>query len=420
MMHERRFRELSSDKRKSSAIIKPADIEYLLNIGESLHKYTRSTIMETFGEFNGKVRFRPYDIIEIPAGSYGPEGKKNKNKFTTTVGIWIFNKYFIEQDLFEIFGYINKTVDGDEYGYMNQILSYALAENRIELEIFKRYNLKYQLFMDYVCILSPNFTDKILTCTRAINIKKRELLKKYKKELDAGDYMVGYKMEKELLEYAKEYMKGDPSMDIYLSGARGSINNNFKNMFVMKGIIKDPNPNAKVPYKVATSNYIDGISAEEYALFATSLTEGPYARAIKTANGGYLEKLFVNGLQHIHAGPEDSDCGTPYTITVQLDKKNILSYMYSYIKEGNKLIELNSQNMDKYIGKTVHFRFSSLCQSKNGEKCSKCIGTSFYKIGKENIGAATPKIPSTLKNIAMKSFHNSVKEFVEVDLDKIF
>lgn len=411
---------MSSDKRKSSTITKPADVEYLLNIGDSLHKYTRTTIMETFGEFNGRTRFNPYDIIEIPAGSYGPEGKKNKNKFTTTVGIWIFNKYFIEQDFFDIFGYINKSINGDEYDYMNQVLSYALAEDRIELEAFKRYNLKYQLFMDYVCILSPNFTDKMLTCTRAINLKKRELLKKYKKELDAGDYLVGAKMEKEILEYAREYMKDDPSMDMFLSGARGSFNNNFKNMFVMKGIIKDPNPNAKIPYKVATSNLIDGISAEEYALFAASLTEGPYNRAIKTANGGHLEKLFVNALQHIHAGPEGSDCGTPYTITVKLDKKNILSYMYFYMKEGNKLVELTSQNMDKYIGKTVHFRFASLCQSKNGEKCSKCLGTSFYRLHKENVGAATPKIPSTLKNISMKSFHNSVKEFMEVDLDKIF
>ena len=42
---------------------------------------------------------------------------------------------------------------------------------------------------------------------------------------------------KELLDFALEYMKGDPSMDMFLSGARGSIGNNFKNMFVMKGVI---------------------------------------------------------------------------------------------------------------------------------------------------------------------------------------
>ena len=408
------------DQRKSRLITKKDEIDYLLNISDDLFNSTSSTIMELFGEFNGKSKFNPYDIIEIPANSYGPEGKKNKKPFKTTVGLWIYNKYFIEKDLFDLFHYINKNIDSDMYDDMNQKLSYALAEDKITVKQLSDYSMKCQLFMSYVSVLSPNFTEKMLTCTKAINIKKRELLKKYKKEIEAGDEIAATKMEKELLDYAIEYMKGDPSMDMFLSGARGSIGNNFKNMFVMKGVIKDPDPNAKQPYKVATSNYIDGISAEEYALFANALAAGPYARAAKTANGGYLEKLFLNALQHIVAGPAGSDCGTQKTITVTLDKKNIKAYMYSYIKEGNKLVELTSENMDKYIGKTVKFRFSSLCEYKNGVKCNKCAGNAWYRLGKTNIGAATPKIPSTLKNVSMKAFHDSVQEFTPIDIDKIF
>ena len=39
------------------------------------------------------TRFQPFDTITIPKGSYGPEGRKNKNDFVTTLGIWIYNKY---------------------------------------------------------------------------------------------------------------------------------------------------------------------------------------------------------------------------------------------------------------------------------------------------------------------------------------
>lgn len=408
------------DPRRSKEITNSNDINYLLNISDELLNRTSITIMELFGEFNGKSRFNPYDTIIIPANSYGPKGKQNKKPFKTTVGIWIFNKYFIEKDLFDIFHYINKTVDDDLYGDINTKLSYALAEDKITVKQLSDYSMKCQLFMSFVSVLSPNYTEKMLTCSKAINKKKHELLQKYKKEIEAGDEIAATKMEKELLAYAVEYMKGDPSMDMFLSGARGSIGNNFKNMFVMKGVIKDPDPNAKQPYKVATSNYIDGISPEEYALFANALAAGPYARAAKTANGGYLEKLFINALQHVTAGPVGSDCGTQNTITVTLDKKNIKSFMYSYIKEGNKLIELTSENMDKYIGKTVKFRYSSLCELKNGVKCHKCVGNAWYRINKTNIGAATPKIPSTLKNISMKAFHDSVQQFNEIDLNKIF
>ena len=410
----------NGDPRKSRTIIKPDEINYLLNISKELRENTTTTIMELFGEFNGKSKFNPYDIIEIPANSYGPEGKKNKKPFKTTVGIWIFNKYFIEEDLFDIFKYINKNIDDGVFGDINTQLSYALAEDRINTKQLADYSMKCQLFMSYVSVLSPNYTEKMLTCTKAINLKKRELLKKYAKEIEAGDEVVATKMEKELLDYAMEYMKGDPSMDMFLSGARGTVGNNFKNMFVMKGVIKDPDPNAKQPYKVATSNYIDGITPEEYALFANALAAGPYSRAAKTANGGYLEKLFLGALQHVTVGPEGSDCKTENTITVTLDKKNIKSFMYSYIKEGSKLIELTSENKDKYLGKTVKFRYASLCQMKNGVKCNKCIGNAWYRLGKTNAGASTPKIPSTLKNISMKAFHDSVQKLEAIDIDKIF
>jgi hypothetical protein len=94
--------------------------------------------------------------------------------------------------------------------------------------------------------------------------------------------------------------------------------------------------------------------------------------------------------------------------------------MYSYIKEGSKLIELTSENKDRYLGKTVKFRYASLCQMKNGVKCNKCVGNAWYRLGKENAGASTPKIPSTLKNISMKAFHDSVQKLEPIDINKIF
>ena len=57
--------------RRSKTVTSPKDIEYLLNIKEK--DITTTFIMNTFGEFDNGQRFRPYDIVEIPANSYGPE-----------------------------------------------------------------------------------------------------------------------------------------------------------------------------------------------------------------------------------------------------------------------------------------------------------------------------------------------------------
>lgn len=403
--------------RKAKRITSPKDIEYLVNIKEK--DITTSFIMDTFGEFETGQRFRPYDIIEIPANSYGPEGKKNKKPFITTVGIWIFNKYFIEEDLFDIFKYINKTIDKKMYGKLNNDLSVAVLEDILPLESMKRFNMKTQKCMPYISILSPNYTDKMLTCTEVINKKKKELYSKYEEQIKKGDEIAATKMEKELLDFALEYMGDDPSMDMFISGARGSIGNNFKNMFVMKGVIKDPDPNAKQRYNVMMSNYIDGVSPDEYALLANSLAAGPYARAKKTENGGYREKLFLRAFQHLTLDPPGSDCGTKRYIEVVLTESNINEWMYSYIIEGSKLIELTSQNKSKYIGKKVKVRFSALCESKTGI-CNKCMGNLYYRLNKTNVGTSLTQIPSVQKNILMKSFHDSTQSLYDMDLEKIF
>ena len=404
--------------RHSKTVTSPKDIEYLLNIKEK--DITTSFIMETFGEFDTGQRFRPYDLIEIPANSYGSEKKRNKEKFMTTVGIWVFNKYFIEPHLFDLFTYINRTIDNKLFGQINNQISEAVLEDKLPISAMNDFMMKTQKCMPYISILAPNYTDKMLTCTKVISKKKAELYKKYKDQIDKGDEIAAKKMEDELMKFALDYMGDDPSMDMFISGARGSIGNNFKNMFVMKGVVKDPDPNAKQKYNIALSNYLDGISSDEYALFANSLAAGPYARAKKTENGGYREKLFLRAFQHLTLDDEGSDCGTKRYLEIVLTEKNINLWMYSYIIDGSKLVELTSDNKDKYLGKRLKIRYSAFCESKTGI-CNKCMGNLYYRLGeKVNVGTSLTQIPSTQKNISMKAFHDSTQQLFEMNLEDVF
>lgn len=403
--------------RQSKKITSKADVEYLINITEK--DITSTYMAETFGDFDGKRRFNPYDLIDIPPRAYGSEKKKNKNTFTTTVGTWIFNKFFIENDLFDIIVYYNDTIDKKALGEIDNEIYEAVIEDRLDVPTYKRFLLKTQKFMPYISLYSPSHTDKILTCTKVINKKKAELYKKYKDRIDAGDEKAANEMTQELLQFAIDYMGDDPSMDLYLSGARGSLHNNFKNMYVMKGAIRDPDPNAKQKYNVALSNYIDGIQPNEYALFANSLAAGPFARAKKTADGGYSEQLILSASQHLILDKAGSDCGTKRYKTITLTKDNIGRWMYSYIIEGSKLVELTSEVKNKYLGKTVKVRFSGLCESKTGV-CNKCMGNLYYRLHKENVGASMSQIASIRKNIAMKAFHDSTQSFYDMDLESVF
>ena len=365
-----------------------------------------SFIMECFGDFNGKRRFQPYDIITVPPGMYGPEDKKNKNTFTTTVGLFIFNRIFIEGDrpLFDLLGYINEPITKKVFGKINSKISYAVIEDDIPLDSLKRFMQLTQKHMAYVDILSPSFTDNMLSITAVAEKKRKELMKKYAKGIEEKDPTEVEKMEKELLDYMEDYLKDDPSYDMINSGAKMSKGNNFKKMFGICGAVKQADP-TKGDYEVITGNYLDGISPEEYAKFADSLVGGPYSRAVNTQKGGALEKLAVKSFEHLYT-KADTDCGTKRYINVTLTDKNIKDWMYSYIIEGNNLVELTSKNRDKYIGKTVKLRFAAMCECKE-YICNKCAGNLFARLGVKNVGVACYAIMSKIKLISMKAFHDS-------------
>lgn len=413
------------EKRVSKMITKKEDIDYLLSLKEE--DITTSFIMDNFADFGNGPKFQPYDLIEVPIGGYGgklPDGKekRNKNKFTTGVGRLVFNKFFFESEpeLLLYVGYIDADVTKKLYGKTLNQLGYLMMEDKVSEETYKRFCKKSQKMMPYVSILSPNHSDNMLTITKKINKRKEQLLKEHAAELAAKDdnaVKVFDQISNELLDYARELMKDDPAMDMFASGAGGSFENNFKNMFIMRGAVKDPTPNKG--YNLITSNYVDGISKDEYAAIANTLAAGPYARSKKTEVGGYWEKLFMAAFQHIVLLDPGSDCGTDRYIEMDVTEKNIDGIMYSYVIEGSKLVEITSENRDKYIGKHIKLRFSSMCKAKNGI-CNKCAGNLFYRLGIKNVGAATPQIPSKLKLLSMKLFHDDQLNFTEMDPMKAF
>lgn len=413
------------EKRVSKLITKKEDVDYILSIKEE--DITTSFIMENFADFGDGPRFQPYDLIEVPVGGYGgklPNGKekRNKNKFTTGVGRLIFNKFFFESEpeLLNAIGYIDDNITKKLYGRILNQLGYLMLEDKVSEEVYKRFCKKSQKMMPYVSILAPNHSDNMLTITKKINKRKEQLLKEHAEELapkDDNSVKVFDQISNELLDYAKELMKDDPAMDMFASGAGGSFENNFKNMFIMRGAVKDPTPNKG--YNLITSNYVDGINKDEYAAIANTLAAGPYARSKKTEVGGYWEKLFMAAFQHIVLLDPGSDCGTDRYIEMNVTDKNIDSIMYSYAIVGNKLVEITSENRDQFIGKKIKLRFSSMCRAKNGI-CNKCAGNLFYRLGIKNVGAATPQIPSKLKLLSMKLFHDDQLNFVEMDPMKAF
>ena len=262
---------------KSVIEIKPEDI-------------TSTYVVELFGEFDGKRRCNPYDLVTIPKGAYGIEGRKrgvNVKPFTTTVGKLIWNKMYILRNpsIYEAIGWVDEIITKKAFGKLYKKLGYLLLEEKIEKSDFKRFVMTTQLTMPYVQFLSPSYTDKMLLSSSVIGKEKKKLIKENQAAFDGKDVKVVDKVTKDLLDYTRNYLGDDESYDMIKSGAGGDEGNNIKNLFVLRGAVRDPDPTKG--YNIITSNYIDGVSEDEYAALANSLAEGPFNRSKKTETGGY-------------------------------------------------------------------------------------------------------------------------------------
>lgn len=264
-----------------------ADLEYLLNLKESdIGKELvqdllahRNTIED--GKFKAiPPRFNVYDKVTIPVGRYC----NNKAPIETHVGMLIFFKLLSERELNDILpltNYINKkAIDAGTVGSMTKLMDNALLQDKITTKQYIKYLNKLQWFFSIANFMNSSMSLKSTIPLDSVEKEKKKLIKENQKEIDKGNTVVAAKIEKQLLDIAKNELKDDEGMDIYESGANASFKNNYKSMFVMKGPIKD---NITGEYNIVTSNLSDGIKKSEYHSHADSLVYGAYSKGYDDA-----------------------------------------------------------------------------------------------------------------------------------------
>lgn len=116
-------------------------------------------------------------------------------------------------------------------------------------------------------------------------------------------------------------------------------------------------------------------------------------------------KKMVTAFQDISLDEPGSNCGTNLTLEVDITTKNKDLFVYRYIvdQKTKELILLTPDNLDSYVGKTVHMRSPMFCNSD--KYCSKCFGEQFYLQGIENVGIIMKRVSTRILNLANKICH---------------
>ena len=363
---------------------------------------------------NHKTRFVPSDRMTVPANYF----YANQPAIKTTLGRFIFNKFVLATSgVIEKTKFYETTFIQNEIGKIMEITGIMLVNDVITKDQFDEFVNRI------ICLggwLSGMITGTIslgtLKPNPKIEAKKEELLKKYEKEVAAGDKVIIKQIENELVDYAKEVLKDDDmGMMVYNSG-QINFSNNYKNNFIAKGMIYD---SIDKKYKFIRSSLSDGINVEEIPNMTNGTVHIEYTKTIKIADSGYMGKRLMALLQMMQAGEPGSDCGSKNYIPILVSKRNKFDMLQTYIKgEGDNLVLLTPENIDNYIGKVILARSPMACLSPD-KICNKCLGEFFYKMDIENLGTWASTINYRFLTYNLKLKHDATIKLTELNPDNI-
>lgn len=398
---------ISAEDKQYLLSLKPEDITYELGM---------QLFADHVKKVDGKVvevksRFETYDTFVLKAGEY-----TNKEDIVTTVGSFIFNKFIIEPRFAEFLGYVNDEINSDGLKSLENKLSKLLLEDKINTTDFADYFDRIQwLGMQFHEPLAASFTMRGLKPIPKVVKRREELIKQNKEALEKGDVMVMSAIEKELVKLAEEEIGDDPSMDLYYSGARGSISNNYKQLSVVKGPVFNKTIGK---YQFIQNSFFEGLRKEDIAAAGTHVINGQYPKSCGTAVSGYKAKQVSSLGQAVVLRKDVPDCGTKGYIEIVIPPSMKSKFLYRYVIDNNKLVMLDDNNMDNYVGKKIKLRSIMYCGCDSGV-CMTCAGKLFEKLQIDSIGLTTSTLTGALLNLKMKAFHDSSVKVNEIDLNDL-
>ena len=343
----------------------------------------------------------------------------NREVIQTTAGRIIFNKMCIEGKVDSVSGYVNTPFTKKNFGKFVNMLSDAIMEDKLSTDAYAKFIHYYSFFgLKITASIAPSFSEAILKPIPEVIKRRDERIKEIEANTDltpeqkTQEYS---KLENELTDMAKGYVKDDPSMILFDSGARGNFGVEYKVMSIFGGLV--PNT-ASGGHDFMTSNYMDGLKKEDIPKAGNLVVGASYPRSVATAVGGYQTKKYYSAYQSIVLDEPGTNCGSKFTIRIpRLTPKIANDYMYQYMVIDGKNVCLTPENVKDYLGKAVNFRTPMGCL---GNKiCHVCAGDRFRRLGIQNAGLTAGRISNSIMDKNMQAFHQTKVNFNKVDPDSL-
>lgn len=254
-------------------------------------------------------------------------------------------------------------------------------------------------------------TEKVITPPPGIAEFKAKVIEKYKDSLTDSTTLA--RIDKELIDYDAEYLKGDPGLNFLLSGKSRNIVRKKKYLFYGA----EPGLSESVKLTPVINSLDEGWDLKAFPQLNDALRAGSFNRGAQTELGGVSVKWLLRASSNI--GITQKDCGTTMgeDIPVTSENHHTLKNFSIVTEDGYKTIEPD-EDTGQYIGKVVRMRTPMYCKLDLTNYCEVCVGKKLAR-NPTGLSLTVSEYGSAFLYIFMSAAHAKQLQLQKADLTKI-
>lgn len=365
-----------------------------------------------------KIILEPEDMVNI------------SEQIVTTVGNALFNKLCLADCTGRKIPYINDRVNpGALMDFIAKRLiddpkpvigfdgkpMYVFDENTTDIYCSEYIKLSDAVFhmTQLTQLFTWALTEKAILPPPNIEEFKQSLLEKYKDSLtDPATLAI---IDKELIAYDSQYLKGDPSENFLISKKARSMAR--KKKYLAYGGERGLEGGNKITY--IPKSLTQGWDIDKFPEMNNASRSGSFDRGSETQLGGVSFKEILRATSNLTVTVDDcgSKVGRPRLIT----SKNISRQVgrYFIVGDGVEFVK-EEQDAEKYLGKVMQRRSPMYCKLLDGnEVCKTCIGFNLAS-NPTAVSMAVSDYGSEFLNIKMSAMHGKELRTKALDLNTLF
>jgi hypothetical protein len=276
-------------------------------------------------------------------------------------------------------------------------------------EYVKFSNAMFQLTaFTQLCV--PATTRKTMQAAPGIFELRDRLLQENRDRLDDPAVVAG--IMKELVNYDKEYLKGDEGANFLITKKSWDVVRT--RLFSMMGMEAGFGDLTKAG--LIQTSLSEGWDISKFPAMNDTLRAGSYKRGAETALGGELVKWLLRVSANL--GVTQEDCGARLGLEMMVDEDNLYKLPGSSVvtSSGHERID-SEEAARRYLGEKIMLRSPMFCVLPKTDYCAVCAGARL-SLNPTALSVAISDYGSTFMGLSLGAMHGKVLETARMDYRK--